>query len=342
MPSKTLQKTKYENLFYYKKDGANHHYLRFTHNGKQYKKKISIGLNHKQANIKAINLKKRLSESTLTKNTLTLEEAFKEMVEHKARRMHKTYKYTAHKQFKRLAPLANKPVSSITAEDINKLTEELLTTYKPAYLYQLHRMLIDTFKHHGLQGIMEDVSLPKFDNTRHLVYHIDDARGLFKAITEFPNPIYRSVFLFGVYGRRKGEIAYLKWNDIYIKNKIYIIQPETNKTRTLDMYSLPDIHVETLKEIEPVSVYVHTNTLGKPLYYFRKQWLRLLHENNLPPLRFHDLRHLLGGIAVNEGFSLEQIGKALGHKRPETTKRYSKLKQEAGRIVVEAVLERLT
>lgn len=299
-------------------------------------------MSHKQANAKAIDMRLRLSESTISRNLLTLEEAFNEMVEHKARRMHKTYKYTACKQFKRLEALAKKPILNITQEDINSLTEELLRSYKPAYLYQIHRILIDTFKYHKLENIMQEVKLPKFDNTRHLVYHIDDARRLFKAIIEFPNPIYRSVFLFGVYGRRKGEIAYLKWNDVDVKNKVYTIQPETNKTRTLDIYSLPDIHTKTLKEIEPISIYIHTNTAGKPLYHFRKQWLRLLGEHNLPHLRFHDLRHLLGGIAVNEGFSLEQIGKALGHKRPETTKRYSKLKQEAGKKVVEAVLGRLT
>lgn len=342
MPSKMLLKTKYEHLFYYKENGINHHFVRFTHGGKTIKRKIAVGLCHKDANRKAVDYRNRLTISFLQVKERTLREAFGSMVKSKEQILNKNYAYLAKCTFTKLEPLADKNMKAITVTELNELTRELLKKFKPAYLYQIHRIIIDTFKHEGLPDLTHSLILPKYDNIRHLNLHIDDARRLYKAIKEYPDPIYRSLFLFGVYGRRKGEASGLKWTDIDIKNRLYTIQPENNKTRTLDIYTLPEEHIKTLQEIKPINEYVHTNLSQNPLYHFRKRWVRMLLDNKIPFVRFHDLRHLLGGIAVNEGYSLEQIGKALGHKRPETTRRYSRLKQEAGYAVTEAVLRKLS
>ena len=40
----------------------------------------------------------------------------------------------------------------------------------------------------------------------------------------------------------------------------------------------------------------------------------------------HDLRHLIGFIAVNAGVSLELISKTLGHSNAQITQRYSNVK----------------
>ena len=41
-------------------------------------------------------------------------------------------------------------------------------------------------------------------------------------------------------------------------------------------------------------------------------------------MRIHDTRHLLGNTLVNNGESLENIGKVLGHSSTAVTKRYAK------------------
>jgi integrase len=42
----------------------------------------------------------------------------------------------------------------------------------------------------------------------------------------------------------------------------------------------------------------------------------------LPPLRFHDLRHTFGSLAVDGGASLVQVQAWMGHSAIQTTMRY--------------------
>jgi integrase len=45
--------------------------------------------------------------------------------------------------------------------------------------------------------------------------------------------------------------------------------------------------------------------------------------------RLHDLRHSTASLLVSSGYSLELIGSLLGHKSPQTTKRYAHLYEDA-------------
>ena len=50
-------------------------------------------------------------------------------------------------------------------------------------------------------------------------------------------------------------------------------------------------------------------------------WKNIRIDTGLRNLNMHDLRHIVGGYGVNNGFSLEVVGKTLGH----TTKYYPAL-----------------
>ena len=45
-------------------------------------------------------------------------------------------------------------------------------------------------------------------------------------------------------------------------------------------------------------------------------------------MRIHDIRHLIGGVLVNSGATLEEIAAVLGHSSTNVTKRYSNVKKE--------------
>ena len=55
-------------------------------------------------------------------------------------------------------------------------------------------------------------------------------------------------------------------------------------------------------------------------------------------MRIHDFRHLLGFTMINNGVSLESIGKALGHKKPSRTEKYSNEKVQTAKETVDAYL----
>jgi len=54
-------------------------------------------------------------------------------------------------------------------------------------------------------------------------------------------------------------------------------------------------------------------------------WKLVRVEAGVPDLRLYDLRHTFASIALQAGFSLDQIGELLGHRSTQTTKRYAHL-----------------
>jgi len=60
----------------------------------------------------------------------------------------------------------------------------------------------------------------------------------------------------------------------------------------------------------------------------------------LPKMILHDIRHLIGFMGVNSGYSLEQIGSVLGHSSTATTKRYSNMKSDSAKEVLSHMFDR--
>ena len=61
--------------------------------------------------------------------------------------------------------------------------------------------------------------------------------------------------------------------------------------------------------------YVYTDNLGNRVKpnYLTSQFPIFLEKNDLPKLRFHDLRHSCASLLLSNGISLKQIQKWLGH-----------------------------
>ncbi|WP_376774360.1 tyrosine-type recombinase/integrase [Paenibacillus eucommiae] len=60
---------------------------------------------------------------------------------------------------------------------------------------------------------------------------------------------------------------------------------------------------------------------GAPLKseYLNHRFKKILSDNNLPPIRFHDLRHSAGSYLLKHGMSLREIQGWLGHADIGTT-----------------------
>lgn len=335
--------TKYENLYYEQRQGTLHHYIRFMQNGKPFKRKVSVGLSHKEANKIALSMRKQIEQNSLNTNDETIEVLFRKMVNQKKHFMYSRFEKNSNSLFKHLAVISKHTINSLKLDDLQTIINQGLNNqFSPASMFQIKRLLIDIYSIAKVENVARKIEIPKFDNTVYFDIHIDDARRLYKAILNYPDLVYRSIFLFGVQGRRKAEIAYLKWSDLDLKNKRYFIRPENNKARRLVSYSLMDEHIEILEQLSRESEFVHINEKGKPLYYFQQRWKKFLKDNQLNDMRFHDLRHMLGCLAINEGFSEEYIAKALGHTTTAMVKRYSRLKDSSATMVTTSIQNLLT
>ncbi|MBD3831274.1 MAG: tyrosine-type recombinase/integrase, partial [Arcobacter sp.] len=68
-------------------------------------------------------------------------------------------------------------------------------------------------------------------------------------------------------------------------------------------------------------------------------WKNIRIATGLANLNMHDLRHIVGGYGVNNGFSLEVVGKTLGHTTANITQRYSKVQRETVKTVIDSLFE---
>jgi len=81
-------------------------------------------------------------------------------------------------------------------------------------------------------------------------------------------------------------------------------------------------------------------SLIKP-HYVSGHFRRLLKNNNLPPIRFHDLRHSAAGYLKYLGFDLKDIQTWLRHGDIQTTMNiYVNLDMDAKRGIADSLNER--
>lgn len=141
------------------------------------------------------------------------------------------------------------------------------------------------------------------------------------------------ILLAGACGLRRGEIFGLRLTDIDIKNnKIsivetvvrfndkWIIKPPKNETSQRTII-VPEFVIEVLNNYLTSLKVVPERICGKfkPDAY-SKHFKKLLSDNDLPHIRFHDLRHFNATIMLNYGVPDKIASGRLGHSQVQTTR----------------------
>ncbi len=146
----------------------------------------------------------------------------------------------------------------------------------------------------------------------------------------------REVLVFAVLtGMRRGEILNLRWQDVDLNRKIIFVQSNpTFKTKQGKRRIIPinsaALHLMNSKLDKPVSEYVFTfkgrKIADSWVSHRFKFYVRLagLSEG----LHFHSLRHTFASWLVQDGVSLFEVQKLLGHSSSDMTQIYSHLLPE--------------
>lgn len=150
------------------------------------------------------------------------------------------------------------------------------------------------------------------------------------------------------YGLRRSEVIGLKWDAVDFDNKKITIshtvvqmgsemikKDATKNSSSLRTLPLSDTIIKMLKVIKedqsqnklmlPMSYidegYVFTRSDGSIITpnYVTKHFKLLINKNDLPAIRFHDLRHLLASYLLSLGFNMKDIQFWLGHSNISTT-----------------------
>ena len=191
----------------------------------------------------------------------------------------------------------------------------------------------------------EYVKLPKLDKKEPRILTGEQIDKLFSALKD--EDIYPVVFITIIYGLRRSEVLGLQWSSIdfdnmtvsirhtVVQNKKIVAKDRTKTDSSRRIYPMnEEIKNLLLKQKETAeenkrnfgadyfdSDYVFTWEDGQPLRpdYVTRKFKKTLEKNNLPDIRFHDLRHSCASFLVSNGFQLKDIQEWLGHADISTT-----------------------
>lgn len=137
-------------------------------------------------------------------------------------------------------------------------------------------------------------------------------------------------------GLRLGELRAVRWGDISFAHATVTVSrswsaetlssPKSRKPRTVPLATQPATELQLLRRrsqhTDPGD-YVFCRHDGNPLSPtgVRKRFARTRDAAGLRPLRFHDLRHAFGSIAVRE-IDTATLKDWMGHAKLATTERY--------------------
>ena len=133
-------------------------------------------------------------------------------------------------------------------------------------------------------------------------------------------------------GARRHEVFAAEWQHINLENgSWYVPFTKSGKPRYVMLNSRAQQIIEYARELQaqqytykPQWLFTNPRT-HKPYRCVFSKWSRIRTELGLSDVRIHDLRHSFASTLVNNGATLYEVQKLLGHSRSATTERYAHL-----------------
>ena len=238
-----------------------------------------------------------------------------------------------------------RPVGSITPAEVATLRDELLTLgLSPRSVIRHLPVTHGVFKHavrtHGLLRNPASAELVDRPSVRYSgefdTFDSDELAALHRAAADEQDA---ALYLTAAYtGLRLGELSALRWRDVdFAGQRVHVRRswshvagaekaPKSGKVRSVPL--VPELvgpldgltrreHFtsgDDLVFVSEVGDHLHQATL-------RRRYYAALQRAGLRRVRFHDLRHCFGSVAVR-AFPLSDVQAMLGHAHVTTTMRY--------------------
>ncbi len=191
----------------------------------------------------------------------------------------------------------------------------------------------------------DKVTLPKKKRYHGVSYTLQETRMLLSCSKN--DSLYPAIVLGLFYGLRRSEVLGLRWCDINFDEKFIYIHRTITRIMTTDekdqtknecsrrvLRLIPGTvpYLKDLMEHQKNSLAGFGKTFTMDQYicawpdgrslgpdYISRHFQRILEKNNLPKIRFHDLRHTAGSLLLADGVDIKSIQEFLGHSQPSTT-----------------------
>lgn len=148
------------------------------------------------------------------------------------------------------------------------------------------------------------ITLPKKEYTEMNILTVEQTKILFKAVEN--RDIEIPVLLAAWFGLRQSEITGLKWDCIDFQNGViniknalvrgtdgYVLK-NTKTFSSTRKIKIPEFIINKIKNINKSGEFI-INIKSNMIY---KKFKKVLRDNNLPDIRFHDLRHFNASVML--------------------------------------------
>ena len=230
----------------------------------------------------------------------------------------------------------------LTVDDVDELIEDLfakgLSKRSVRYVLAVLRKAFEFGMKRGYvqKNIIAVVDMPVPSRYAHTVWDDEQVeRAVMCVYThDFKEDyVLPAVLLSLHYGLRRGEVLGLRWSDIskgsfkvcrtmtYINNKFVVTTPKNGKFRSImlseeDYKCLFAFHRRTKENKDGYLIRKSDGTSPTQLSVTFKKFIR---QNNLPNIRYHDLRHTYATYMLRHGVHPKIVSSVLGHSSIDIT-----------------------
>lgn len=233
--------------------------------------------------------------------------------------------------------LGRKPIDEITRQEIIAYHFDMRIRGRAASyanrLLALLRYIFNLAIKWEIPGIKKnptkDIALFKDVTIKERFLRESEVDVLFDAISRSRNPMLKFIVPMLLFtGARMREVLDARWTDFDIVNKSWkVTKTKSGKPRDIPLSegALSVLHSVPRYRNSPY-VFAHPKS-RRPYSSIFGTWKICREKAGLDDLRIHDLRHSFASFLVNNGRSLYEVQKILGHSQIKTTQRYAHLEK---------------
>ena len=290
------------------------------------------------------NLRNKITVNEVADTSISFENFFFERYypfSQSTKRRSKLDWYVYHKHF--AEPFAHKLLTEICAEDLDTwMTQQIQQKYKPSTVNKhaglLNRILNVAVEWEYLEKNPFNKSIiKKFPTGDHVQRFLvpEEIRRLLSACSNEPHPYLHSfIKLLLLTGARSSELRLCKWSDVNLpKQELFIGLSKNGRSRRI---VLSDSAIKELYRVKEKSESLGTPTMALnwvftnpktqlPYTSMQVSFAKARKTARLDNVRIHDLRHTFASLLINNGASIYEVQKLLGHHHISMTERYAHL-----------------
>jgi len=216
-----------------------------------------------------------------------------------------------------LGALKDRVIYEITVDDLQDIVTGIINEgYAVSTAVRVLAGIKPVFKKAKHLIDWSEIKLPKYDNKRHFTLSLEKTKLLVHTMKNHYRSDVRDIFIWLLHGRRIGEVMSMRWEHIDLERMEYVITQERSKSHKELVYAIDD---ELLEVINRAPKTISGLLYSVSIVTVRRHLDIITDSLNLPRMRLHDIRHLVGTMLYQNGVPIADIARVLGHSSIQTT-----------------------